>query len=572
MQNPLLRVMLDSKSQWPLMSLLVFSYILAGVFLSLAANIFGSIVDFGMDGHFQSMLFYGGILIALLAADSVRLIAHLRLAGFAFGRMFFEIRLRTFEAILKTRMDILEKDMRAGDLAARASSNVDNLSRNFSETLPWIVQISARGAVTIIACLLISWQMAIVYVAVVVASLFIIKRISLPIQKQTRAFSDTSGKAVSAALGMLEGIPIIKSFNAEKQMSQKFAAHIDASVLQNKKIQKITFKMDLAKYLGSIVQIVSVFLMGFILLDRGLISPGQIVAFATLSTSISETFGLTDRAFKVYREAFALAERVYEIIDLPSEKDVTCGGFTTYACDDEYISIKDLYFGYGNAPVLNGVNITIKKYSKVGIAGTSGSGKSSIIKLLCKLYEHTEGEIKLEGKALALWNTSGLRHKLALVTQDPSLFSGSVLENVRMGKPSAEEEEVVQCLKDARLWDLVQSLENGIHADIGNGGIKLSGGQRQRLSVARAIINDADIILLDEYTSALDADTERELQKTLAGLFYKKTVIILSHRFSTLKDADYLYCIKDGQVVEEGTPQELLNNKGYFYKMKNEQG
>jgi ABC-type multidrug transport system fused ATPase/permease subunit len=195
-----------------------------------------------------------------------------------------------------------------------------------------------------------------------------------------------------------------------------------------------------------------------------------------------------------------------------------------------------------------------------------------VIRLICRFYNHNSGTLKLFGvdsEKICVYN---LRKNLALVTQEPFLFEASIFENVRFGRENATEHDVIEALKSANLWDFVLSLPDGINTCLGEFGSRLSGGQRQRLSIARALVKDAKLVLLDEPTSALDSQTESEIQNALENLLHGRAAVIVAHRLTTVQNADYMYCLENGEVIEQGTPSELFAKRGYYYEMCQMQG
>lgn len=559
--NPLLRVLLDSKKQWPFLFLLLLSFTLAGAIISINANLWGQIVDLGAAGQTRPMLNRAFLMGAILLTDHLRVLIQNRLVAETTERMFINIRMRAFRAILGAKHIVLEKDMRTSDTAVRINSDSEQLCETFATRFVWITRVSIQGIIALTTGFIVSYQLTIAYFIILPVSLWTIKKISTPIQEQTRVASDSIGSAMNTALDMLNGLSVIKSFQAEGEMNRKFTSSIDKSVAESIKSQKLFIKMNLVKYLASTIQLAALFVIGTILVSNGTITVGQVVAFVVLSRAIQEAFGVSDYMMSLYRRSVGLANRVYEIIDAPQEENGT--DFAPNLLD--YMDMGGLHFKYNeDVPVLNGITMKLSQNQKIGIIGPSGSGKSSIIKLICKFYDHHSGQFSLFGHPAKEWSPTALRRNLAIVTQEPCLFAGSIFENVKLGNNSATEAEIIDALKEVQLWEFVASLENGIHTDIGENGSRLSGGQRQRLSIARAILKDAKIILLDEPTSAVDTYTESELQHALDGLLRNKAAVIVSHRLSAVNKADYIYCIQDGLVVEEGPPEELLKKNGYF--------
>jgi ABC-type multidrug transport system fused ATPase/permease subunit len=572
-KHPLSRIFADSRKQWPLFAVLIAMFILAGLFISLNANLWGAIVDHGTKGESDKMLRAAVLMLIVVLVDNVRVLILNPLVAVTTERMFISFRLRAFSAILRTKTSVLESKMRTSDTAVRINSNAENLCEMMAGQFTWLIRVTLQGVVAAVSCIFLSWQLSFAYFFILIVSIWVIKKISTPVQKQTKLASERTGKAMNIALDMLNGLSVIKSFQVEAEMADKFATSVDEAVAQNIQSQKISVRMALVKYLGSICQLMTMFVIGTLLVAQGMITVGQVMAFVALSGTIREAFGLSDNMMRTYRSASALAERLYEVIDLETEaegEDFAVDSDSTIQTD--YMTMQNLTFRYNeDIPVLKGIDMQLKQNRKIGIIGPSGSGKSSIIKLICKFYDHQEGLFSILGHPVKAWAPDSLRSHLAIVTQEPFLFSGSIYENLKMGNESATDEQMIQALRDVQLWDFVCSLENAIHTDIGEDGARLSGGQKQRLSIARAILKNAEIILLDEPTSALDTVTEAEIQKALENLLENKAAVIMSHRLSALNKADYIYCIKDGMVIEEGMPNDLMQKKGYFYEIKLQQ-
>jgi len=560
--NPLLRVLKDSKKQWPMLFILLLSFTIAGTVISVNANLWGIIVDLGTAGRVSEMLNWALLMGAVLLIDHIRVSFQSHFVAKATERMFINIRMRAFRAILGAKTSVIEKDMRTSDTAIRINSDAETLCESFAGRFVWVVRILVQGIIATITCIIVSYQLTIAYFIVMPLSLWIIKKISIPIEEQTKAASEGVGDAMNTALDMLNGISVIKSFQAEDEMNQKFSSSIDKSIAQNIKSQKISVKMTFVKYLASSIQLMALFITGTILVANGAVSVGQVVTFVVLSRTIQEAFGMSDYIMRLYRQSIGLAQRIYEVIDIPQEED----GASHDPKLSEYLDMSQIYFKYNeDVPVLNGITMKLSQKQKIGIIGPSGSGKSSIIKLICKFYDHQEGDFSILGHPVNSWAPSSLRQNLAIVTQEPCLFSGSIHDNLKMGNASAKESEIIQALTKVQLWDFVKSLEMGIHEDIGENGSRLSGGQRQRLSIARALLRDAKIILLDEPTSAVDTYTESEILHALDTLLTEKAAVIVSHRLSAVSKADYIYCIQDGTVIEEGPPEDLLKKQGYYF-------
>ncbi len=216
-------------------------------------------------------------------------------------------------------------------------------------------------------------------------------------------------------------------------------------------------------------------------------------------------------------------------------------------------------------PVLKNISLTIKKGQNVAFVGNSGGGKTTLVNLLPRFYNIQDGEISIDGQDIKSLNIDSLRDKIAIVFQDNFLFSGTIRENILLGKNDATEEEMSQAIENACLSDFVESLENGLDTEIGERGVLLSGGQKQRIGIARAFIKDAPIVILDEATSALDNKSEAVVQQAINNLMQHRTVLIIAHRLSTVRHADKIFVINHGVIVEEGTHDELMAKQGSQY-------
>jgi subfamily B ATP-binding cassette protein MsbA len=231
------------------------------------------------------------------------------------------------------------------------------------------------------------------------------------------------------------------------------------------------------------------------------------------------------------------------------------------------IALKNIVFKYENENVLNHFSISVKKGQTVALVGQSGSGKSTIANLLTRFYDVNEGSIEIDGIDIKKFTKKSLRSQIGLVTQDSILFNNSIKNNLLIGNENATNDEIIEALKVANAWEFVKELPGGIDSNIGDAGNSLSGGQKQRLSIARAVLKNAPIMILDEATSALDTESERLVQEALENMMKNRTSIVIAHRLSTIQNADQIIVMKQGEIVEQGKHQELLDKKGMYHKL-----
>jgi subfamily B ATP-binding cassette protein MsbA len=290
--------------------------------------------------------------------------------------------------------------------------------------------------------------------------------------------------------------------------------------------------------------------IGFMGLAYGILTPAKAISKAS---------------YKV-KNGIAAADRVFEVLE--SEDSMSDEENAKFLSEfNKSIALKNIVFKYEKENVLNDFSISVKKGQTVALVGQSGSGKSTIANLLTRFYDVNEGSIEIDGVDIKKFTKKSLRSQIGLVTQDSILFNNSIKNNLLIGNENATNDEIIEALKVANAWEFVTELPGGIDANIGDAGNSLSGGQKQRLSIARAVLKNAPIMILDEATSALDTESERLVQEALENMMKNRTSIVIAHRLSTIQNADQIIVMKQGKIVEQGKHQELLDKKGMYHKL-----
>ncbi len=569
MKNPLFRFYADNKKYLPGMGVIIFISLLAGVLKMLVSTLWGQAVDFGVAGKLSPMLTAAAIMAGLILLDCSRTALHYHIIGRVTEGMFLDVRTRAFRKLTTGDVAVLEKEFRTGDTATRVNNDIEVLSTFAAGHVSNFSRLIFQGVFAIFGCLFLSWQLSIAVCIVMPFSLWIVKKISSPIQKQSKKSMDNTGSAMSVAADTISGILTVKAFGLENTLTEKFGADVDAAYEQTVKTEKVGMKMTGVKYAANVVQTMALFLVGSWLVQNGTLTVGTLIAFITLSNYITEPFSQSDYMISKCRRAVATAQRFYEVLDIPDEQP----GAVSEIASSTPCHAEKLAFSYtGETLVLRGVDLQIGQGKKIAIVGASGCGKSTLIKLICRFYLPKSGSLKLFGVEAKDWDTEFLRQNLAIVTQDSCLFDGSIYENIAYGKPGTTREECEAALKEVGLWDFVCQFADGMDHPIGEYGHELSGGQKQRLCIARAMVKQAPLVLLDEATSALDTQTEKEVQTALDKLLEGRSAVIVAHRLTTVQNADYIYCMDAGKVLEEGTPAELLARRGRYYEMCKLQG
>ena len=568
-RQPLLRLYLENRRYIPGLALILLISLLAGGLKLAASTLWGQAVDFGVAGRISPMLWAAGAMALVILVDCARTAVHYHIIGRVTETMFRDVRMKAFRKLTTGDAATLERDFRTGDTATRLNSDIDVLNNFTAGHVSNFSRLLFQGVVALAGCLFLSWQMSLAYLVVLPLSLWIVKRVSAPIQAKTKSSLDSTGAAMSVAAEAIQGALTVKAFGAEEELARRFDAAVDSATQQKVQSEKISQKLTGVKYAANVIQTMALFLLGSVLVTRGAVSVGTLVAFLALSNYITEPFGQLDYMISQVRRATATAQRYFEVMDVPNEAD----GPVTRPASLVPCQAQELAFSYdGQNRVLQDITLRIAQGQQVAVVGESGCGKSTLLRMLCRFYLPQAGSLRLFGVEAKDWQGEALRQHIALVTQNSTLFDGSVYENVVYGKPGLTRAECRAALEAVELWDFVSQLPDGMDHPIGEGGAALSGGQKQRLCIARALVKEAPLVLLDEATSALDTQTEKEVQAALDKLLAGRSAVIVAHRLTTVQNAHYVYVLEQGHVLEEGPPKELLAKRGRYYEMCKLQG
>ena len=408
--------------------------------------------------------------------------------------------------------------------------------------------------------------------------------------KTTLAHSKTkqegSESLTEEVLDFAEGIGIIKSFNMLGEKSKSLSAEFEKSCRESIDFEKSYGPWARALYLTYGIGTSFMLAVAGLLYAKGEMSPdymvGMVLFLFDLFISIESYYGqitrLTVTAASLDRiEEVFQAEELHDSADIALSKDVNNtwkdSGDTVFfentkeAQKDSAVEYSDVRFGYTGKNVLNHISFSMKKGEMTALVGPSGSGKSTIASLLARFWDIREGTIKLNGKDIKNISLGSLMDQISMVFQRVYLFKDTIYNNIAMGRPSATREEVIEAAKKARCYDLIRSLPEGFDTVIGEGGASLSGGEKQRISIARCILKDSPIVILDEATASVDADNERAIQEAISELCKDKTLLVIAHRLKTIKDADQILVVSDGKIIERGNHDKLMEEDGIYARM-----
>jgi len=476
-----------------------------------------------------------------------------------------DLRIDAYNHLQRREIAYFEKS-RTGNLMAMLNDDINQLERFLNSGFVELLHIFVLVVFASVTLLEANWQMGLIAVGIipliVVGSLFYQKWIA-PHYANIREWV---GALSSRLENNLSGILVIKSFATEDYEKKRVAeasqgymeANFGAIRLNSAYIPIIRIFITIG-FAGSLLLGAYWYVQG----THG-ISLGDITLFAMLTQRLLWPITGLGRILDDYERAKASARRVFGLMEQESElkEDANAENPSPFS---PAISFNQVDFSYDNQrAILGDINFALAPGETLGIAGPTGEGKTTMIKLLLRLYDVTKGEIKISGIDLRKWDLKALRRKIALVSQDTYLFHGNIRENIAYGREDATEAEIIAASQQAQLHDFVKTLPDGYDTIVGERGIKLSGGQRQRLSIARAIIKDAPILILDEATSSVDSETERAIQENLDKLVQGRTAIIIAHRLSTLRNADRILVLRNGKVAEDGHHDELVDASGVY--------
>ena len=462
-------------------------------------------------------------------------------------------------------------EKRKGDTIARITSDVLEIQHSFLSILELIVREPLTILFTIGAMLFISWELTIFVFIFIPISGFIISLIGKSLKKKSDKVQQEQGLFLSILEETLGGLKIIKGFNAESIFYTKFKSSTQNFYdFSNKLLNRQNLASPASEFLGISVIAVLLWYGGRMVLIDGTLDGSTFIAYMGLAYNILTPAKGISKALYNVKKGNAAAERVLEILE--TENSITDADKAVDKTEfNSELTLENISFKYENEYVLKNFQATVKKGKTVALVGQSGSGKSTIANLVTRFYDITEGEIKIDGINIKDMSQNSLRGLMGLVTQDSILFNDTIKENLKIGKPNATDEELIESLKIANAYEFVKELPKGLDTNIGDSGGKLSGGQKQRISIARAVLKNPPIMILDEATSALDTESEQLVQKALENMMKNRTSIVIAHRLSTIKNADTIIVMHQGEIVEQGRHDELIANEGVYKKLVNMQ-
>ncbi|KAF5070879.1 Lipid A export ATP-binding/permease protein MsbA [anaerobic digester metagenome] len=461
---------------------------------------------------------------------------------------------------------------RKGDILARISGDVNEVENSVMSSLDMLFKNPILILIYLITMIVLSWQLTLFVFVVLPIMGYVMGTVGKSLKRSSFEAQNKWGELMSQIEETLSGLRIIKAFNAESKISKRFYTGSDTfRKMSNRIARRQYLAHPMSEFLGTLtIAIVLWFGGSLILSGNGIIDAATFIYYLTIFYSIINPIKEFSRSAYAVQRGLASMERIDKILE--AQNDITEIQHPQKLSFKNNIHYRNVWFKYNKEWVLKGIDLKIEKGKTVALVGQSGSGKSTMTDLLSRFYDIQEGGVFIDNINIKDVTLHDLRSKIGYVTQEAILFNDTFFNNIAFGLKEVTSEEVIEAAKVANAHEFIMATQHGYQTNIGDRGGKLSGGQRQRISIARAVLKNPEILILDEATSALDTDSERLVQDALEKLMRNRTTIVIAHRLSTIKNADEIYVLKEGQIIESGRHNSLYELNGYYTKLCNMQG
>ena len=458
-----------------------------------------------------------------------------------------------------------------GEVLSRITNDVDTVSQTLNQSLSQIVTSVTSVIGVLVMMISISWQMTLVALLIIPLSMLVVGLVIRQSQKYFKQQQDYLGHVNGHVEEMFGGHIVMKAFNGEKESVAKFNVLNETLYSSAWKSQFLSgLMMPIMGFVGNLGY-VGVSILGGWLAIRNVITVGDIQAFIQYVRSFTQPITQIANISNVLQQTAAAAERVFEFIEEPEEIPEVENPITLETVEG-HVEFNQVRFGYDEEKiVIQNFSANIQPGQKIAIVGPTGAGKTTMVKLLMRFYDLNEGEILVDGHNITQFARKDLRKKFAMVLQDTWLYNDTIMENIRYGRADATDEEVIAAAKAAHVDHFVRTLPDGYNLVLNEEVTNISQGQKQLMTIARAILADPEILILDEATSSVDTRTEVLIQKAMDNLMQGRTSFIIAHRLSTIRNADLILVMNEGDIVEKGTHEDLLERGGFYAELYNSQ-
>jgi len=485
------------------------------------------------------------------------------------NRILNDMRSNMYATILRLPIGYFT-EQRKGDIMSRLSNDLNDVEGSTISVLESLFREPITILLFFTYMIVLSPQLTLFLLIFLPVAGFILGRIGRSLKKENKQVLQQFGQIFSTIEETLGGMRIIKAFNAEKRIQQKFEHENQAMYhLKNKANRRRDLASPVSEALGITSVLCILWYGGRLVLsgDSGFsLNAGDFLAYIAIFTQLIQPLkGLSNASYNIQKGAASI-ERIEALIhehvgitDSPDAKELKAFNHS--------IELRNVNFAYQDQPILKNINLTIEKGKTIALVGSSGAGKSTLADLIPRFIDATEGEVLIDGQPIKSYSLHSIRNLMGVVTQEAILFNDSIAANIALGKPEAGMDEIIKAAQIANAAGFIEKKEQGYETNIGDRGQKLSGGERQRLTIARAVLKNPPILILDEATSSLDTESERLVQEAINNLMHNRTSIVIAHRLSTIRHADEIIVMQKGEIVERGTHDQLVARNGYYKKL-----
>lgn len=482
------------------------------------------------------------------------------------GRHIVEdLRLEAFRLLMRFPLNFYDSQS-VGIITSKVTFDIEQMSKTATN----VSMTAVRDALTIIGMiaymLYLDWQLTLVFAVFAPMMVLYLKKMTPKLRSASKHVQETMGEMTKVLEESVSGQRIVKIFGGASYEYDRFSSAAGRSRHMQIRMAR------LSGFNSLVIELLAGMALGLVIFYAvGRFSAGEFAAFiGALLMLIGPIRSLTS-VNEDLQVGLSAAQSVFALLDSPIENDHGNKAIPRLSGEIEFVDVT-LHYESAKNPALNQVSFHIKSGEKIALVGRSGGGKTSLVNLLPRFYECTSGQILIDGHDIRTLTLENLRSQFSMVSQDVVLFNDTVFNNIAYGAlRQLTEREVIEAAKAAHAWQFIEQLPNGLQSEIGDRGVRLSGGQRQRIAIARAILKNAPILLLDEATSALDTESEQHVQAALDNLMQNRTTIVIAHRLSTIENADRIFVMEQGQIVESGTHQSLLSMNAHYAKLYHRQ-